>query len=277
MRGIEFIRWILYADDVVMFCKSVSEAENLLHIINDTCLRFGLTISFKKTKTQVFNNNDIADKPSLFSIGDQKIENVQEFTYLGQLITTKENACFTDLRITRSIAKFNELRKVLTDTKINMRTRRKLLEACVRSRLTYGTQALFPNEAQLQRLEAWWHQLLRSMVKGGWGRRNQLEGEDDTDFSFVYLNTVIEGIVKTVSLRNHIYSQYLQYTGHICRSENTTITKKLLFAKPTRKYVRDPWIKIAELLQISPEQAKRLTQSRGELNERICQRFGSTP
>ena len=136
MRGIDIIRWILYADDVVMFCKSVSEAENLLHIINDTCLRFGLTISFKKTKTQVFNNNDIADKPSLFSIGDQKIENVQEFTYLGQLITTKENACFTDLRITRSIAKFNELRKVLTDTKVNVRTRRKLLEACVRSHLT---------------------------------------------------------------------------------------------------------------------------------------------
>ena len=48
MRGVEFIRWILYADDVVLFCKSVSEAEKLLNIINDTCNRFGLTVSFKK-------------------------------------------------------------------------------------------------------------------------------------------------------------------------------------------------------------------------------------
>ena len=51
MRGIEVIRWILYADDVVLFCKTVTEAEQLLTIINDTCKRFGLTISFKKTKT----------------------------------------------------------------------------------------------------------------------------------------------------------------------------------------------------------------------------------
>ena len=50
MRGIEVIRWILYADDVALFCKTVEEAEKLLTIINETCKRFGLTISFEKTK-----------------------------------------------------------------------------------------------------------------------------------------------------------------------------------------------------------------------------------
>ena len=54
--GIDIIRWTLYADDVVLFCKTVQEAVNLLTIINNTCNRFGLTISFKKTETQVFNN-----------------------------------------------------------------------------------------------------------------------------------------------------------------------------------------------------------------------------
>ena len=68
MHGLETIRWILYADDIVLFCKSISEAEQLLNIINTTCHRFGLSISFKKTKTQVFNNLELAKKPSLINI-----------------------------------------------------------------------------------------------------------------------------------------------------------------------------------------------------------------
>ena len=72
MRGVEIIRWILYADDVVLFCKTVSEAEHLLGIINNTCHRF----SFTKTKTQVFNNDALAEKSTLFNIGEHKIDNV---------------------------------------------------------------------------------------------------------------------------------------------------------------------------------------------------------
>ena len=33
--------------------------------------------------------------------------------------------------------------------------------------------------------------------------------------------------------------------------------KKPLFIKPTKKYVRDPWIKIEKLLNIDKDQAKR--------------------
>ena len=55
-------------------------------------------VSFWKKKTQVFNNKDLAEKPSLIKIEGVEIENVREFTYLGQLKTTKEKGCFTDLR-----------------------------------------------------------------------------------------------------------------------------------------------------------------------------------
>ena len=136
MRGIEVIRWILYADYVAVFCKTVEEAEKLLTIINEACKRFGLTISFEKTKTQVFHNEYLAELPSLMSIGSEVIDNVRTFTYLGQKITTEDKGSFTELRITRATAKFNELRAVFSDTNVNIRTRRKLLEACVRSRLT---------------------------------------------------------------------------------------------------------------------------------------------
>ena len=49
-------------------------------------------------------------------------------------------------------------------------------------------------------------------------------------------------IAKNNSLRNMIRSQYLKYIGHVCRCPNTTLTKKMLFAKSRRPYKRRPWI-----------------------------------
>ena len=196
------------------------------------------------------------------------------------MITNDVNDCFTKHRIERAIGKFHELKTVLCDTNVNLRTRRKILESCVRSRLTYGTAAWLPNEQELKRLEACWNQCIRSMVKGGWKRRNIPESDnedEEADYAFIYSNEQVENILKTTPLRNFIYSQYLKYIGHVCRAENTALTKILLFAMPERKYYRDPWIKIAELLGISSDQAKRMTQSRNEFVELIRKRFNSSP
>ena len=43
---------------------------------------------------------------------------------------------------------------------------------------------------------------------------------------------------------------------HVCRAENTAITKVMMFAKATKVYYRDPWIKVANLLGVTIEQAK---------------------
>ena len=115
MRGVETIRWILYADDVVLFCANVGEAEAILNIIKHTCKRFGLSVSFSKTKTQVFNNKQLVEKPSLFSIGEENVENVRDFVYLGLMISNREKRCYTKLRFSQAVAKFNELRKVLRE------------------------------------------------------------------------------------------------------------------------------------------------------------------
>ena len=49
----------------------------------------------------------------------------------------------------------------------------------------------------------------------------------------------------------------------------------LLFAKPERRYYRDPWGRISGLLGVSSDQAKRSTQSRNEFAELIRKRFNS--
>ena len=46
----------------------------MLSILNHTFKGFGLVISFKKTKTQVFNNEDLANQDSSLSVGPKQVE-----------------------------------------------------------------------------------------------------------------------------------------------------------------------------------------------------------
>ena len=157
-----------------------------------------------------------------------------------------------------------------------MQSRRKLLEACVRSRLTYGLQACYPKEQELKKLEGCWSSFLRTMVKGGWKRKDP-EEEGDDEYRFLYSNERVQGIIRSAPLRNFINAQYLKYIGHVCRSTNCSLTKTMLFAQPGRRYYRNPWIKISKLLGVSIDQAKKLTQTRGEFAALIRLRTNALP
>ena len=74
--------------------------------------------------------------------------------------------------------------------------------------------------------------------KGVWKRKNVDEGE----YSFQYTNQQVQDIVQTVPLPEFIHAQYLRYIAHVCRQQNGSITKKLLFAKALKNYFRDPWL-----------------------------------
>ena len=91
--------------------------------------------------------------------------------YLGNVIND-DKECVNDHQIAKATAmatamatakatakatvKFNELLKVLTDINVNMNTRRKLLETCVRSWLTYGIQVWPLREEKIRKLEVFW-------------------------------------------------------------------------------------------------------------------------
>ena len=267
--GKEMIRWLLYADDLSLFCKSFDEAQTIINIMTRVCKRFGLTISFKKTKVMRFGATK--DSTSEIIVDNCKLENVNTFCYLGHTIFNKKEGNYVDLRISKATSKFNELGRVLKDKQISLSTRRNILEACVRSRLTYGLQSWYPSETQLKFLESCWHGFLRCMVKGGF--RRKIEDGLET-FAFFYTNIELENIVKTPSLREFINIQYLRYIAHTCRRPNTNLVKLSLFFIPKTKYYRDPWLKVCNLLgDISKNQAKRETQNRSGFNELLVHNF----
>ena len=97
LSGVEIVIWLLYADDLVLFCKIVAEVKTIMNILNDTCSRFGLTSPFQR-------------KDSLFSIRENVVDNAREFKYFGQTFSNKDQGSFTDLRLSKAIGNFNKKR-----------------------------------------------------------------------------------------------------------------------------------------------------------------------
>ena len=63
------------------------------------------------------------------------------------------------------------------------------------------------------------------MVKNGWKRKSNSEGEDA--FAFKYRNSDIERIIiGTPPLPDLIYVRYLKYIAHVCRRPNSNLTQK---------------------------------------------------
>ncbi len=159
LSGIQRLKMLLYADDIVLLCSDINELAEIVNIYNKHFSRFGLQISTGKTETIAFNVPDeIKNRSSLISIDDVPIKNVRTFKYLGFMISNNEDnqSHYLNHRISSAFQKWTELKHVLTDRRIRMTTRIKLLESCVRSRLLYSAQAWEMSVSNLRKIDSVW-------------------------------------------------------------------------------------------------------------------------
>ena len=165
---------ILYADDIAILCNNIDELAEILNIYDKTFTRYGLKISTGKTETMAFNvPEEIKSRPSLFQLEKYQLR-MSYFKYLGHVITNNDDdpSHYLSFRISSAFQKWNELKHVLTDKRIVMSTRVKLLEACIRSRLLYSCQSWELAASELRKLKTIWNGFLRKMVTKGYKRKN---------------------------------------------------------------------------------------------------------
>ena len=286
LSGVQRLRMILYADDIVLLSNDIGELSEIVRIYDSTFTRFGLKISTSKTETMAFNvPEEVKAKPSLISIGNIPLKNVRTFKYLGHMITNNEEdpSHYLNFRISSAFQKWNELKHVLTDRRILMSTRTKILEACVRSRLLYGVQAWQMSARELRKIESIWHGFLRRMVRNGFKRKNlppdyvkqakksnkDVQGDTidkpvDLDWSYVFSNEQLRLITKTSNISNFCKMQHLKYIAHVTRLGNDSFQKQILFSTDHKKYACNRWVKFERELNISKGQIQNMMQNKKE-------------
>ena len=137
------------------------------------------------------------------------------------------------LRTTIAEPKFYELIKKLTNFKILLKTRILIMNAIVRSRLTYSCQTWNLTQKQMGKINSSYVGMLRKMIKGGY--------KTGENHHFILSNAEVLNICKTVDIATFVGDQQSRYLGHLARQSNTCQTKRLLFntnkrTKPGRPY-----------------------------------------
>ena len=120
------------------------ELQENLELINEAGEAAGLKINIQKTMTMVFGQGQekITEKLMISSRPTQ-IENVNEFVYLGDLLTW-DNDCSKEIkrRITRATGAMAGFKKVWNSTHISTRTKLSLIRACIMSVLLYACETV---------------------------------------------------------------------------------------------------------------------------------------
>ena len=105
---------------------------------------------------------------------------------------------------------------------ILLHTRMKLLDALVRSRLTYACQSWTVTQTQMQRLTSCYCSMIRKMIKGGYRR------EKDS-WRFALSNEDLLKIAKSEGIAEYVKRQQRNYAAHIIRKDNSSTSKRLMF------------------------------------------------
>ena len=126
----------------------------------------GLRVYIKKAKTMVFGDKNIDQQ---MEINGEHIENVEEFEYLGRLITW-DNNCSKEIRrrISKAIGTMASLKHMQNTKKLKVESKIKLLTTCVFGVSLYGSETWTLKEAHKQKLLAFEMRCYRRILEIHW-------------------------------------------------------------------------------------------------------------
>ena len=211
LHGSRRVFYAGYCDDVFAMFSSLSDLEKASKIMETVCVRFGLQICTKKTKTMILNwkepetvttrssKKSKKKKPkskypkTILKINGVPIDNVSTFKYLGIKLDKsdyKTGKSEINYRISCANYKFKQMDHIFKNKKIKMKVRIIYYNAYVRSRLSYGCQLWNLPETLRGKIQQVHTKHLRAMVRGGFDRRGGARSQrDEIGYSWAYVNS----------------------------------------------------------------------------------------
>src|SRR5215831_12141300 len=135
--GGRLLKDVRFADDQAMLAGKNEGLQRLMDGLNSAAEDYGMRINVKKTKSMVISKT--GNKDVEITIGQHKVEQVQQFRYLGALIT-EDGRCAQEVKCRIAMAKqaFTRRKKILC-SKMNMALRARLAKTLVWPVLLYGS------------------------------------------------------------------------------------------------------------------------------------------
>ena len=161
---------IRYADDLILFAKSLEEATYMTEVLVIILRRYGLELN--TTKTKILTTTEVGDEAVHCITDCGSIEIVSKHgkhKYLGRCFTgdlrTRSKAAI-DYRISCAWMKFRQLQHTLLDKFVDIKLRLKLFESVISPTLLYSLDTCPLTVLQNERLDVVQRVMLRRII--GW-------------------------------------------------------------------------------------------------------------
>lgn len=155
----EKLSHLRFADDIIIFSQTKEDLEGMINDLDRESRKVGLNMNTEKTK--VMTNG--TEEP-IYILGNA-IEYVDEYIYLGQIISLKDlTSKEVERRIGNAWKRFWSLREIFKNKETSMAIKRKLFNICIVPVLTYGCQTWSLTKAQTKKLETCQNAMNRSMM-----------------------------------------------------------------------------------------------------------------
>ena len=156
----EKLNHLRFADDIVLISNNGEEINEMLNELSQESHKLGMKINMKKTK--VMYNDFITIVP--VQVGTQEVEKVDNYVYLGQLITM-ENDKSDEIkrRIAAGWGAFGQYRDILK-SKMPLSLKKKVYNQCIQAALTYGCQTWAVTKRMQDRLRTTQRSMERAML-----------------------------------------------------------------------------------------------------------------
>ena len=181
-HGLSRLTNIRYADDILLYAKSLDELVSMAEGLLDEMKKIGLSLNDTKTKVLRCFPSDEDSSINVIEIFGELIKILDEedsHRYLGRQLCTSPSDRVNievNIRIRAAWEAFHKHKCVLLDHNISLRLRLKMNAANIGPALLFGTSVLPMTKHHLQKFDILQRKMLRRIV--GWRR---IDGEEWKD------------------------------------------------------------------------------------------------
>ena len=206
----EYLTNLRFADDITITTPRCDQLQKMLSDINKESKKVGLKMN--KAKTKILLNSKASVEP--ITIDNEQLEKVNEYIYLGQLITPG-NGNEPEIRRRMKIGwkAFAKYKDIL-NSKIPMCLKRKVYDSCILPSMTYGCETWKINTRTEKILRIAQRAMERSMLK--------ITIRDRKSSLWIRKQTKIKDIIK------YIKQQKRRWAGHIARRKDNRWSKRIM-------------------------------------------------
>ncbi|XP_045446396.1 uncharacterized protein LOC123654541 [Melitaea cinxia] len=208
---------MMYADDLCFVAESPDGLQLLMSVFDESCRKFGLKISVKKTEIMSL---DIQGHETLvIKLGGEELKQVDKFRYLGSTISSK---CDLDAEINSRIgaaaASFGKLdAKVFSSHDLRLATKISVYMAVVLPNILYAAETWTVYRRHIQTLDRFHLNCLRKILNIRWSDRVR--------------NTEVLRRANVDGIEAYLMRRQLRWCGHVSRMAEQRVAKRIFYSE----------------------------------------------